>query len=626
MTVDQILDGALQLHQSGRLAEAEAGYRQILARQQNHPDALYRLGLIAHQTGRSSLAAELIRKAVAAKPSFAEAYNALGNALSTMGRAQEAMDAYLRSIKIRPGYPEAHYNAGIVQMNLNLKEQAEASFRRALELKPDYLKAVNNLGLVLMDMGRLDEAVDAFNEALAIKPDDAGVLNNLAIALKSMGRCAENLKIRRRLSEANPDDPVARSSMIFAMNWDPAYDAEAILRESRKWDQCHAQPLQRLIQPLSNDRDPGRRLRVGYVAAEFWTHSVSFFFVPLLRNHDRGNFEIFCFSNVERADKITALIRGAVDGWHEIWRQSDDRVADLIRERRIDILVDLSGHSVHNRLSVFARRVAPVQINYLGYPSTTGLSMMDYRLTDSHSDPPGKTEHLHTERLLRLAGTNWCFSPLQETPLVGPSPAAAGNPVCFGSFNHLAKITPGIIDLWAGVLQAAPASRLLLKSAGFAAPSVRRQITQRLADHGVDSGRIELLGRQPSIAAHLELYGRMDIALDTFPYHGTTTTCEALWMGVPVVTLAGEVHLSRVGVSLLNNVGLPELVARDADEYVSIAAGLARDVPRLQELRRTLRSRMLASPLMDGRQFARNVESAYRQAWQRWCVTGEAKE
>ena len=187
--------------------------------------------------------------------------------------------------------------------------------------------------------------------------------------------------------------------------------------------------------------------------------------------------------------------------------------------------------------------------------------MMDYRLTDPHSDPPGKTEHLHTERLLRLAGTNWCFSPLQETPLVGPSPAAAGNPVCFGSFNHLAKITPGIIDLWAGVLPAAPASRLLLKSAGFAMPSVRRQITQRLADYGVDSGRIELLGRQPNIAAHLELYGRMDIALDTFPYHGTTTTCEALWMGVPVVTLAGEVHFSRVGVSLLNNVGLPELVA-----------------------------------------------------------------
>jgi protein O-GlcNAc transferase len=588
MAGDDILRQAIELQRSGRVAQAETSLRHLLALHPNH----------------------------------AEAHNALGNILISLGRPRDALEAYQRAIAIRPEYAEAHYNSGIARMNLNLKDQAVESFQRALALKPDYLKAMNNLGLVLMDTGKLDEAVEVLNRALAIEPNRTDVQSNLAVVLKNMGRVVQNLNLRRRLAEAQPDDPAARSSMIFAMNWDPDYDPLAILLESRQWDERFARPLRQGRQPLTSDRDPDRRLRIGYVSADFWTHSVSFFFLPLLRSHDRGKFEIICFSNVERPDKTSAAIRSTADGWHDVLAQSDDRLADLIRARGIDVLVDLSGHSVHNRLLVFARRVAPVQINYLGYPGTTGLSEMDYRLTDSHADPPGKTEHLHAERLLHLPETNWCYGPAEQTPPVGPSPAAAGHPVCFGSFNHLAKITLATIELWAKVLGAAPSSRLMLKSAGFAAASVQREMLRAFADHGIESGRIELLGRRPSIATHLELYARMDIALDTFPYHGTTTTCEALWMGVPVITLAGEVHLSRVGASLLHSVGLQEFIAHSSDEFVQLAAQLASDVPRLVEIRRTLRQRMRNSRLMDGPRFARDVEAAYRDAWRRWCAEG----
>jgi predicted O-linked N-acetylglucosamine transferase (SPINDLY family) len=339
-----------------------------------------------------------------------------------------------------------------------------------------------------------------------------------------------------------------------------------------------------------------------------------------LKHHDHNQFEILCFSDIARPDAMTAQLRAGADAWHDIHGQSDENVTKLIHENKIDILIDLAGHSAHNRLLVFARRPAPVQINYLGYPASTGLSAMDYRLTDMHSDPPGKTEHLHTEEMLRLPTTNWCYSPMDGAPAVGPSPAAAGKPICFGSFNHLEKITPRTVALWSRILREVPSSRLFLKSSGFGTPSVRRQVAERFASHGIVPDRLDFIGREPNILSHFALYDRMDISLDTFPYHGTTTTCDAIWMGVPVVTLAGNVHLSRVGASLLSSVGLPDLIARDEDQYVAIATQLARDIPRLADLRGSLREQMKASPLMDAPRFARNVESAYRDVWRRWCA------
>lgn len=349
---------------------------------------------------------------------------------------------------------------------------------------------------------------------------------------------------------------------------------------------------------------------------------MSRFLLPLFRQHDHADYEIICYCDVLKCDGMTDSLRACADGWENIVGWGDERVANKVREDEIDILVDLSGHTTGNRLLVFARKPAPVQISYLGYPGTTGLSAMDYRLTDFLSDPPGTTESLHTEKLWRLPVCNWCYGEPDGAPPVQPLPAGVGGPICFGTFNNFAKASPAILELWAAILNAIPCSRLMIKSGALAEQSVRRRINQWFGWRGIQPERLELRGHEPDISSHLEAYNQMDISLDTFPYHGTTTTCEALWMGVPVVTLAGRTHVSRVGVSLLTTIGLPELIAQSIEEYVTIAAGLAKDLPRLTELRRTLRARMQASPLMDAPRFARNIEAAYRQMWRKSCAKG----
>jgi predicted O-linked N-acetylglucosamine transferase (SPINDLY family) len=383
--------------------------------------------------------------------------------------------------------------------------------------------------------------------------------------------------------------------------------------EHRRWNELHAEPLRKFVQPHTNDGDPDRRLRIGYLSADFRDHSVSRFLLPLFRNHNHEAYEIVCYSDVVKCDQVTDRLRALADRWNDTFGQTDERLADKVREDKIDILVDLAGHTAGNRLMVFARRAAPVQVTYLGYPASTGMSEMDYRLTDSFADPPGQTESLHSETLWRLPVCNWCYEEPESAPEVRTLPA--DRPIRFGTFNNLAKVSSPIMDLWAAILIAMPSSRLVIKSQGVAEESVRRRINQCFMSRGLQPDRLELRGHEPIFTSHLEAYNQLDIALDTFPYHGTTTTCEALWMGVPVVTLAGSAHVSRVGVSLLSCVDLPDLVAKSPEEYVSIAVGLAKDLPRLAELRRTLRLRMRASPLMDGARFARDIESAYRQMW-----------
>ena len=329
---------------------------------------------------------------------------------------------------------------------------------------------------------------------------------------------------------------------------------------------------------------------------------------------------MFCYANLPRPDPVTARLQRLVPHWRDIYKAPDAQVADRIRQDGIDILVDLAGHTAHNRLLLFARKPAPVQATWLGYPDTTGLKAMDHRLTDAHADPPGTTEHLHTEQLIRLPDCAWCFRPSEHAPPVSEPPMPRAGHITFGCFNALPKINAPLLRLWSEILLGVPGSRLLLKNAAVRDPSVQQRMRTVLEEAGVAPGRIELAGHIPEPAGHLASYGRVDIALDTFPYHGTTTTCEALWMGVPVVTLAGKTHASRVGVSLLANVGLPDLVARDPGEYVRIAAALGTDAHRLAEFRASLRERMAASPLMDATRFARNVEQAYREMWRAWCA------
>jgi predicted O-linked N-acetylglucosamine transferase (SPINDLY family) len=579
------IDAGLSHHRMAQLAEAEKIYRQVLAQKPDDVDALHLLGALAKQTGRIEEAIELLRRTVQLKPDYAEAQNNLGVALVDTGQLDEGITCYRRAIQHKPDYAEAYNNLGIALAKMNPIDPAIAAYRDAIRLDPGLAEAHNNLGNALGDLGRVDDAIAAYRQALAVRPDYADALD----------------------------------SLLFMLQFRPDYTPAAIYREHQHWDESYGQPLKKFIQPHTNNRDPDRRLRIGYVSMDFRDHPVGRFMLPLLERHDHYAFEIVCYSDAANRDEMTKRIRSCADRWNEIIGLPDLQVADQIRRDGIDILVDLAGHTAGSRLRVFARKPAPIQVNYLGYPGSTGLSAIDYRLTDALADPPGTTESLHSEKLWRLPVCNWCFSEPTDAPDVGPLPANSSNSISFGSFNNFAKASSVAMDLWARILNAVPNSRLILKARRLGEPSIRDRIHEFFKSRGVQPDRLDLRTLQPAIRDHLDAYNQMDIALDTYPYHGTTTTCDALWMGVPVVTLAGVAHVSRVGVSLLTNVGLPELIARSPEEYISTAVALANDLPRLTDIRHNVRSRMRASPLMDAARFARDIESVYRQMWRNWC-------
>ena len=619
VTVSEAFALGLAHHQVGRLAEAEAIYRQILAVHPGNPESLGNLGVIACQLGRYEAAADLFRQAIKANPNLAGYHNSLGTALKELGLFHAAMDAFRTALELDPKHVAAHYNIASALNAIGQHDAAILSYQAAIQLKPDYAEAYNNMGGVLEGQGQGDEAIAAYRSALRINANFAEAHNNLGIALSRQGLVEEGIAALRRALEFNPDFTVAHSGLLAHLHYLPDSTPFALFEEHRRWDRIHARPLAKLITPHGNDRDPERRLRIGYVSPDFWKHAVGFLLEGLLASHDRARVEIFCYADVVREDTFTGRLREHAGHWRTISGRTDEQVAALVREDRIDVLVDLAGHTARNRLLVFARKPAPVQVTYLGYPDTTGMSAIDHRLTDAHADPPGTTEHLHTEHLMRLPDCAWCFRPSDEAPPVGAPPVLHTGNITFGCSNIRPKITGEMLVLWAKLLNDVPGSRLLLKNSGFQESSVRQRTLASLAKAGISPGRVEFVGLVPTLAEHLAIYGRVDIALDTFPYHGTATTCEALWMGVPVVTLAGRTHTSRVGASLLTNVGMPELIATSADDYIRIAALLASDVQRLSGLRSNLRERMAASPLMDGPRFARNVEKAYRTMWRAWC-------
>jgi protein O-GlcNAc transferase len=574
---------AVEHHQAGRLAEAEKIYHQVLAKQPDHAGALHLLGVLAVQMGEFDGAVELIRRAIRLVPDSAEMHFNLGNAFQNMGRFDEAIASFRRAIRLKPDLAPAYNNLANALRMIEQLDEAIAIFHQALRLKPDLVEAHNNLGSALKHVGRLDEAIAAYREAIRLKPD-----------------CTD-----------------AHGNLICALQFHPDCNAEMIRDEHRRWNRLHAEPLKKFIQPHTNNRNPDRRLRIGYISPDFREHVVGQNLLPLLREHDHGQMEIFCYSNVVRADAITGQIQGCADVWRDIVRISDSQAADLIRQDRIDILVDLMLHTAGNRLLIFARKPAPVQVTYLGYCAGTGLKTMDYRLSDPHLDPPDSDLSLYNECTIRLPETYWCYSPCGPTPEPSPSPAATAGCITFGCLNNFAKISPAL-DLWAEILRMVPRSRLIVHSPPGSHLSAVRE---RFAGKGISPDRLEFLGRQPW-PDYVRAYGRIDIALDPFPWSGGITTCDALWMGVPVVSLAGQTAVGRGGMSILTNIGLPELIAQTPQQCVHIAAALAGDLPRLVEQRSILRQRMRASPLMDAPRFAHNVEAAYRQMWRNWCAAG----
>ena len=615
-TIQQAYDAAVRCHQAGQWDRAFELYQQILAAQPDHADALHRFALLAHQAGRSQMAWKIMERALAGKPKDARCYCDAAMILKAIGQLDEAIGFCKRAIELEPGSPDAHNALGLALKDRGRPEDAIASYQRALALRPDFPEALNNLGIVLRDGGQIDAAVACYRRALELMPQNTAALNNLGTALRDKGELDEAIACYRK-SLAIRSDPAVASMLIYLLYFHPEYDAKRISQELDKWDQTYAQPLSIGTAPHANDRSPQRRLRVGYVSPHFHFQAEVFFVLPLLRSHDHQNFEIHCYASVLRPDELTHRLKACADRWHDVIALSDEQLAAKIRSDGIDILVDLNMHMGRNRLLLFARKPAPVQVTWLAYPGSTGLRAMDYRLTDAEMDPLGSNDADYSEHSVRLPDSWCCFDPITQTPDPGELPALRNGHITFGSLSSFCKINKVTLQRWAGVLEAAPNSRLLLL-----APlgDHRQRVLDELNGYGVDPSRVEFVAGRPR-SAYLELYQRLDIALDPFPYNGITTTCDALWMGVPVVSWPGTTAASRAGLSLLTTTGLPELVGHSREQFVRIAAELAGDLDRLAKLRSSLRQRFADSPLMDAGRFARNVEAAYRQMWRRWCAS-----
>ena len=617
-TAAAMVAAGLKLHQAGRFAEAEVWYRRVLAAQPNHADALHLLGTVAHQVGRHDEAVAAYRQAISITPDRAEAHSNLGVALKKQGKLDEAVAAYRQAISIKPDYAEAHSNLGVALQEQGKLDAAVAACRQAISIKPDYAKAHSNLGVALQEQGKLDEAVAACRQAISIKPDYAKAHSNLGGALQEQGKLDEAVAAYRQAISIKPDYAEAFSNLLFCLNYDDKSTADQLFAAHREWDERYGWQVPRPT-AYANDREVGRQLKIGYLSPDFRSHSVAYFVEPLLKGHDRQAVKVFCYAEVTRPDAITARLQGLADHWLVTVGLSDNELAERIRTDGIDILVDLAGHTANNRLRVFARKPAPVQATWLGYPNTTGLEAIDYRLVDAVTDPPGEAYAWASEFLVRLEGGFLCYGGLKGGPEPRvPSCLTAGT-VTFGSFNNPAKVSAATFDAWAMLLSRLPQARLLLKGKPFADAGASALFLAQLGERGVAAERVELIALLPGAAAHLAIYHRVDVALDLFPYNGTTTTCEALWMGVPVVTLRGDRHAGRVGASLLSQIGLLDLIANSVEEYVEIAVALASDPARLIDLRRSLRPRMAASSLCDGRAFARKIEAAFRTMWRHWC-------
>ena len=622
ITIDQAMQLAVQHHEAGRLHEAEQLYRQILIHVPLHAPAIHHLGLIAHSVGRPDTAVDLIRKAISLRPNDAEPYNNLGNILREKGDLDGAVAACRRAVALKPDLAEGFSNLGAALKDKGLLDEAISDYRRAIALKPNYCEANHNLGIALNERGLLDEAVASYRRAIASRPGYTDAHNNLGVALKDSGQVDESIAAHRRAVALSPENHEAHSNLVLTLHYHPAYDARALSVELCKWSERHAKPLPRLAGPYQNGRDPDRRLKIGYFSPDFRDHVVGRNLLPILRGHDRERFEVFCYSNVQRPDNLTTQFRSLCDCWRSINDHSDQQVAELVRQDQIDILIDLALHSAHNRLLVFARKPAPVQVTWAGYPGTTGLEAIDYRLTDPYLDPPETDDAFYSEKSFRLPDSFWCYDPAVMTAGLelgsgaGPLPAMTTGTVTFGCLNNFCKVNDQVLSLWARVLNAVAGSRLILM---VPQGSARRRVLDFLGQEGIDPGRVSFVAHC-SMGEYFRIYNQIDIALDTFPYNGHTTSLDAMWMGVPVVTLVGQTVVGRAGLSQLSNLRLTELIARTADEYVDIVVKLVSDLPKLAELRSTLRRRMLSSPLTDAVRFARNIEAAYREMWRIWCA------
>jgi protein O-GlcNAc transferase len=608
----------LTLQQEGRLDEAIDCYLKTLELNPSLTGIYYNLGTVFQDKRDFEKAERYYLEAVARNPDDADAHYNLANVLRESKKIDDALSHYQAALTLNPSFADAYNNMGSILSERRLFSDAVACFHKALRIDPNLSGVYNNLGLVFKEQGQFDKAIEYFETALRMTPSFIEVLNNVAGILFDQGRVTEAETILKKAIQISPL-PVTYSSLLFAMHYNPSHSPQDVLAESVNFSKLFADSTIPGIFSHARDCAAGRRLRIGYVSPDFRRHSVAHFIEPVLSFHNREGYEIFCYSDVLHPDEVTRRMEGHAEQWRSITGIPDEEAAGLIRADRIDILVDLAGHTERNRMLVFARKPAPVQVSWIGYPATTGLQAMDYKIVDGYTDPSGLTEQFYTERLIRLPETFLCYRPVEDSPEIGESPCLTSGHITFGSFNNYPKVSSEVLLLWIKILKGVTGSRLVLKARSFVDKGVREALTGRFVGEGIEGGRIELLPWQSLRREHLDLYNRIDIALDTFPYNGATTTCEALWMGVPVIAIAGGSHASRVGMSILSNIGLPDFVAEDEEGYVRKAVNLAHDTARLLKLRKSLRDMMLSSPLMDARLFTANLESSYKWMWNTWC-------
>jgi predicted O-linked N-acetylglucosamine transferase (SPINDLY family) len=618
INIPQTLENARKLMAASRFADAENLCRQIISTQPSHPQALHILGQLALQAGRPDLAVPYLQKSLQLDPRNAIACFDLANAIMKVAPVDQAIPIYHRAIQLQPTLTEVYVNLGIA---LALQEQFEdsiAAFRTAIAQRPNFPEAHDGLGLALRLSGQLHEAASEHRKAIELRPTFPAAHSNLGLALVELGEMEPAIAAFREALRLAPNFRDAHTALLYNLHFCTPYNADQIHREHQSWNRSFAQPRARLQQFHKNDRDPNRPLRVGYVSADFRQHAVSFFIENLLAGHNEKNVEVFCYADQSKPDEVTQRLQSHVRNWRDITSRSDQDVDRMIRHDQIDILVDLSGHTLGNRLLLFAAKPAPVQLTYLGYIDTTGLDTIDYRLTDSIADPPGATERFHSEKLLQLPATFACYHPPTDAQPPGPLPALTASHVTFASFAILQKLNPPLLECWADLLSKVPNSHLIIVAKGLQHSDRQQSIRQTFEQRAIASDRLTLFDLQ-SFPDYLNLHQRIDIILDSFPVNGHTVTCHGLWMGVPVVTLAGQTYCQRLTASVLTNLNLTNLIANSPAQYINIAIKLATDLSRLANLRATLRQILAASTIMDSPRFVQDVETAYRTIWHHWC-------
>jgi protein O-GlcNAc transferase len=572
-------DVLMKLH---RTDDAVSALRRAVAMQPRNFDVNYKLGYLLVEKEQPAEAEPLFKRALLSNPNSLDAHAALFNLYQFQGHLPNAAAAAEAALKLRPGWVDMLFDYGLILKRLSRTLEAEATFRRAIEIDRTYVRAYQMLGAVLLSQCKIQEALEAFNEG------------------------------RRHCADVF----VLESPEIFALNCKDDISIDDLFAKHVDYGRRLEQIQPARFEPFDNVRDPNRRLRIGYVSGDFWDHVVALFLLPLLEERDRSAFEVYCYSTGDTADKVTERLRSLADGWRVVARMPANEIADLVHQDRIDILVDLAGHSGNPNLRVFAQRPAPVQATWVGYLNTTGLTRIQYRISDNYCDPPGLTDRYHTEKLIRLPHSQWCYRPFAEIDCEREAPFERNGHITFGSFNQMVKITPTVRKLWGDILTQVPDSRLVV--VGVVDDHAREDLYRDLENAGVERARITMLAFIP-LEEYYRSFGRVDIALDTMPFSGGTTTCDALWMGTPVVTAPGVRSWSRSAASILTTLGLQDWIAESQEDYVRRAVHFARNPSTIAELRRSLRSRMLESPLMDTRGFTRDMEEAYRRMWQSWC-------